>query len=169
MAVGTPPVHGAPELDTELDSDSDIADLYDYDVPEAVTTRKIRTEYHPNSRKSTKTHSVGDPSHNPSSSAHQSHPEPWSPFFRTREDFVLSEILLESGLSNNLSEKLLELFRLCKTGKGEVTVERVAEFQTAWEHASLKLTPFELSTVDYHGLTQPVTGRGYRSRGYGSG
>ncbi|KAH9029162.1 hypothetical protein EDB85DRAFT_2147471 [Lactarius pseudohatsudake] len=147
MAVGTPPVHGAPELDTELDSDSDIADLYDYDVPEAVTTRKIRTEYHPNSRKSTKTHSVGDPSHNPSSSAHQSRPEPWSPFFRTREDFVLSEILLESGLSNNLSEKLLELFRLCKTGKGEVTVERVAEFQTAWEHASLKLTPFELSTV----------------------
>ncbi|KAH9061804.1 hypothetical protein EDB83DRAFT_2506592 [Lactarius deliciosus] len=138
MAVGTSPVHGAPELDTELDSDSDIA---------AVTIRKIRTEYHPNSRKSTKTRSVDDPSHNPSSSAHQSHPEPWAPFFRTREDFVLSEILLESGLSNNLSEKLLELFRLCKTGKGEVTVERLAEFQTAWEHASLKLTPFELSTV----------------------
>ncbi|KAH9007984.1 hypothetical protein EDB83DRAFT_2509248 [Lactarius deliciosus] len=113
----------------------------------AVTIRKIRTEYHPNSRKSTKTRSVDDPSHNPSSSAHQSHPEPWAPFFRTREDFVLSEILLESGLSNNLSEKLLELFRLCKTGKGEVTVERLAEFQTAWEHTSLKLTPFELSTV----------------------
>ncbi|KAH9066101.1 hypothetical protein EDB83DRAFT_2506347 [Lactarius deliciosus] len=109
--------------------------------------RKIRTEYHPNSRKSTKTRSVDDPSHNPSSSAHQSHPEPWAPFFGTREDFVLSEILLESGLSNNLSKKLLELFRLCKTGKGEVTVEHLAEFQTAWEHASLKLTPFELSTV----------------------
>ncbi|KAH9172732.1 hypothetical protein EDB89DRAFT_2114096 [Lactarius sanguifluus] len=113
----------------------------------AVTTRQIRTEYHPNSRKPTKTRSVDNPSHNPSSSAHQPRPQPWSPFFRTREDFVLSEILLESGLSNNLSEKLLELFRLCKTGKGEVTVERLAEFQTAWEHASLKLTPFELSTV----------------------
>ncbi|KAH8988658.1 hypothetical protein EDB86DRAFT_2808294 [Lactarius hatsudake] len=63
------------------------------------------------------------------------------------EDFMLSEILLESGLSNNLSEKLLELFRLCKTGKGEVMVEHLAEFQTTWEHASLKLTPFELYTV----------------------
>ncbi|KAH9161889.1 hypothetical protein EDB89DRAFT_1913610, partial [Lactarius sanguifluus] len=102
MAIGTPPVHGAPELDTELDSDSDIADLYDYDIPEAVTTRQIRTEYHPNSRKPTKTRSVDNP------------PQP-----QMREDFVLSEILLESGLSNNLSEKLLELFRLCKTGKGE--------------------------------------------------
>ncbi|KAH9168214.1 hypothetical protein EDB89DRAFT_2115405 [Lactarius sanguifluus] len=97
--------------------------------------------------KPTKTRSVDNPSHNPSSSAHQPRPQPWSPFFRMREDFVLSEILLESGLSNNLSEKLLELFRLCKTGKGEVTVECLAEFQTAWEHALLKLTPFELSTV----------------------
>ncbi|KAH8991412.1 hypothetical protein EDB86DRAFT_3183167 [Lactarius hatsudake] len=157
MAVGTLPAHGgfaAPKLDVE--PDSDVEDLSDYDtldnstVPNRTMTRRsIRTEYHPNSRRPTKTHYVDDPSHNPrsSESARQSNPEPWTPFFRTCEDFVLSEILLESGLSNNLSEKLLELFRLCKTGKGEVTVERLSEFQTAWEHASLKLTPFEVSTV----------------------
>ncbi|KAH8984062.1 hypothetical protein EDB86DRAFT_3066194 [Lactarius hatsudake] len=119
-------------------------------VPNRTTTRRsIRTEYHPNSRRPTKTHYVDDPSHNPrsSESTRQANPEPWTPFFRTHEDFMLSKILLESGLSNNLSEKLLELFRLCKTGKGEVTVERLSEFQTAWEHASLKLTPFEVSTV----------------------
>ncbi|KAH9161604.1 hypothetical protein EDB89DRAFT_2080510 [Lactarius sanguifluus] len=154
-AVGTSPAHGgftAPELDSE--SDSDIEDLSNYDtldnstVPNRTTTRRsIRTEYHPNSRRPTKTHYVDDPSHNPRSSPRQSNPEPWAPFFKTREDFMLSEILLESGLSNNLSEKLLELFRLCKTGKGEVTVERLSEFQIAWEHASLKLTPFEVSTV----------------------
>ncbi|KAH8980970.1 hypothetical protein EDB86DRAFT_2813253 [Lactarius hatsudake] len=109
-------------------------DLSDYDtldnstVPNRTTTRRsIRTKYHPNSRRPTKTHYVDDPSHNPrsSESACQSNPEPWTPFFRTREDFVLSEILLESGLSNNLSEKLLELFRLCKTGKGEFEVSTV--------------------------------------------
>jgi len=56
---------------------------------------------------------------------------------------MLSEIILEGSLSNNLSVKLIELFKLCRTGMGEVTVSKISEFQTTWEHALLKLNPYE--------------------------
>ncbi|KAH9032560.1 hypothetical protein EDB85DRAFT_2233424 [Lactarius pseudohatsudake] len=117
-------------------------------VPNSATHRAIRTEYHPNSHRPTKVHGVDDPSHAPRrTSTRQPYSEPWSPFFQTREDFLLAEIFLQSGLGNEYSDRILKVFDLCNTGKGKVTLSKISEVHTAWERASLKLTPFELSTV----------------------
>ncbi|KAH9036799.1 hypothetical protein EDB85DRAFT_2288078 [Lactarius pseudohatsudake] len=128
-AIGTLPAHEhsiAAELDTQLDI----------------------MEYHPNSRRPTKVHGVDDPSHTPRcTSTHQPYSKPWSPFFQTCEDFLLAEIFLQSGLGNEYSDRILKVFDLCNAGKGKVTLSKISEVHTAWECASLKLTPFELSTV----------------------
>ncbi|KAH9039002.1 hypothetical protein EDB85DRAFT_1860186 [Lactarius pseudohatsudake] len=117
-------------------------------VPNSATHRAIRTEYHPNSRRPTKVHGVDDPSHAPRrTSTRQPYSEPWSPFFQTREDFLLAEIFLQSGLGNEYSDRILKVFDLCNAGKGKVTLSKISEVHTAWERASLKLTPFESSTV----------------------
>ncbi|KAH8991781.1 hypothetical protein EDB86DRAFT_3065116 [Lactarius hatsudake] len=109
---------------------------------------EIRTEYHPNSRRPTKVHGVDDPSHAPRrTSTCQPYSEPWSPFFQTREDFLLAEIFLQSGLGNEYSDRILKVFDLCNAGKGKVTLSKILEVHTAWERASLKLSPFESSTV----------------------
>ncbi|KAH9038489.1 hypothetical protein EDB85DRAFT_2287447 [Lactarius pseudohatsudake] len=108
-AIGTLPAYEhsiAAELDTQLD----ITAPYPLDEPAAVpnsaTHRAIRTEYHPNSRRPTK-----------------------------------------SGLGNEYSDRILKVFDLCNAGKGKVTLSKISEVHTAWERASLKLTPFESSTV----------------------
>ncbi|KAH9010864.1 hypothetical protein EDB84DRAFT_1570105 [Lactarius hengduanensis] len=150
-AIGTLPAYEhsiAAELDTQLD----ITAPYPLDEPAAVpnsaTHRAIRTEYHPNSRRPTKVHGVDDPSHTPRcTSTRQPYSEPWSPFFQTREDFLLVEIFLQSGLGNEYSDRILKVFDLCNAGKGKVTLSKISEVHTTWERASLKLTPFESSTV----------------------
>ncbi|KAH9001527.1 hypothetical protein EDB92DRAFT_1788816 [Lactarius akahatsu] len=122
-------------------------------VPNSATRREIRTEYHPNSCRPTKVHGVNDPSHAPQrTSTRQSYSEPWSPFFQTRKDFLLAEIFLQSGLGNEYSDRILKVFDLCNAGKGKVTLSKISEVHTAWECASLKLSPmspraFESSTV----------------------
>ncbi|KAH9034230.1 hypothetical protein EDB85DRAFT_2088344 [Lactarius pseudohatsudake] len=158
-AIGTLPAHEhsiAAELDTQLDITApyplDEPAPYPLDEPAAVpnsaTHRAIRTEYHPNSRRPTKVHGVDDPSHAPRrTSTRQPYSEPWSPFFQTREDFLLAEIFLQSGLGNEYSDRILKVFDLCNAGKGKVTLSKISEVHTAWERASLKLTPFESSTV----------------------
>jgi hypothetical protein len=47
---------------------------------------------------------------------------PWWPFLHTHEDFLLSEFILESGLNNELPEKLFKLINLCISEKGTLTV-----------------------------------------------
>lgn len=67
--------------------------------------------------------------------------EPWLPFFETREDFLLAEVILEGCLGSELSDRLLKIFDTCNAGKGRVTLKNFQQLQTAWERASLKLSP----------------------------
>jgi hypothetical protein len=106
-----------------------------------ATTSHIQTQYHPKSGRPTKIHRIDDPSHAPLPSTYQPDPEPWSPFFATHEDFLVSEILLEGSLGKDLSDRLLKIFKLVHAGTGRVTLSTFSEVQTAWDHASVQLTP----------------------------
>ncbi|KAI9441949.1 hypothetical protein BJY52DRAFT_1195036 [Lactarius psammicola] len=136
-AIGAPPVYErpiTPELDTQWDTAASHHALDDSEsttVPNSTAVREIRMEYHPHSGRPTKTCCVDDPSYASRPSTYQPPSKPWLPFFKTREDYMLSEVILEGSLSNDLSKRLIKIFTLCRTG----------------EHASEKLTPFELSRV----------------------
>ncbi|KAF8268010.1 hypothetical protein EI94DRAFT_1801019 [Lactarius quietus] len=149
MAIETPSDHvyyTTPEPD--VDAQPGVSALDDpTPVSDNARTNHIRTEYHPNSGKSAKMVHVDDPSYDTSSTS-KPLPEPWSPFFVMHEDFLVSEILLEGALNKDLCNRLLMIFKLCHAGKGRVTLSNFSQVETAWEHASVKLTPFELSTTD---------------------
>ncbi|KAH8981154.1 hypothetical protein EDB86DRAFT_2977268 [Lactarius hatsudake] len=66
--------------------------------------------------------------------------EPWRPFFKMREDFLFSEVLMEVGMNKDRTERLIEVVRLCIEGKGSLTLSNYSDFPGAWERASLQLT-----------------------------
>ncbi|KAI0271244.1 hypothetical protein BC834DRAFT_818216 [Gloeopeniophorella convolvens] len=108
----------------------------------------MRTVYHPNSGRPVSEHTSRHPGSAHGESARPILPdEPWKPFFNTREDFLLSEILLESGMNKGHSDRLLRLIQACISGKGKLTLSNYSEVQAAWQRASQKLTPFECETV----------------------
>ena len=110
-------------------------------VPVSAPINGIRTEYHPNSGRPTATRTTNDPSVAPPPSDYPLKSEPWSPFFETREDFIISEVILEGALGSELVDKLLKVFDLCHAGKGKVTLKNFSQVQTAVQRASMKLSP----------------------------
>jgi hypothetical protein len=106
-----------------------------------VPIDEIQTTYHPGSRRPSVTRRFEEYQHSMRVSSSVFPDKPWWPFFHSREDFLLSEILLEGGLSNELSERLIKLMNVCISGKGTLTISRYSEVLAAWERASLKLTP----------------------------
>jgi hypothetical protein len=98
----------------------------------------VRTEYHPRSRRPAKVCLLDD--YDTSSNQGCSVAEPWWLFFKTREDFLFSEILHHGHLNNDLSERLIKLVNLCLAGKGVFTIKRHADIEGAWERASSRLT-----------------------------
>ncbi|KAI0258987.1 hypothetical protein BC834DRAFT_1020051 [Gloeopeniophorella convolvens] len=109
----------------------------------------MRTTYHPNSRRPTAEHASRHPSGARAESTHTIpfSDEPWKPFFNSHEDFLFSEILLESGMNKERANRLIKLFRKCINGDGTFTLSNYSDVQAAWERASEKLTPFECDTV----------------------
>ena len=97
------------------------------------TAPGYKKEYHPNRNRRAPIRRVDDPSHVPLPSSAQPNPEPWSPFFTTRGDFLVSEIIIEGSLNKHLSDKLLEIFELCRAGKERVTLSNFSEVETAWD------------------------------------
>jgi hypothetical protein len=100
-----------------------------------------RINYHPRSGKPSEAYRPKAYSARKRSSRDKPDSKFWWPFFKTREDFLISEILIDSGLSNAQLDKLLKLINRCINGKGTLTLSRHADLQAAWDHASLKLTP----------------------------
>jgi len=106
------------------------------DVADDPTINYIRTEYHPGSGKAAKIcpYEENDPSrsHQPSA-RHTCVADPWWPFYNTREDFLLSEVLREGSLSNEQMDKLLKVIKRCLSGKGSLMFTTHADVQAAWE------------------------------------
>jgi hypothetical protein len=104
----------------------------------------IRTEYHPSSGKAAETcpYEEYDSSQPRQSSVHRMRvADPWWPFYNTREDFLLSEVLREGNLSNDQTDKLINIIKQCLSGKGSLTFTTHADVQAARKRASLRLTP----------------------------
>ena len=121
--------------------DADPASLAN--ITDDATPDEIRTEYHPRSRRPAK---VGHVNSEYGASTQRERPAlaPWWPFFRTREDFLVAEILLKSHLARDKSDKLIKIIDSCVNGKGLFTLKGILDVEGAWDQASLKLAPVSL-------------------------
>jgi hypothetical protein len=118
-----------------------------------ATINEIRTAHHP------KTHQVpkirrskghGSSHHtstHPSGSSVQMPLSHWWPYFRTCEDFLIAEIIMESGLSEEQSDKLIKLIHRCIEGKGSLTFSSFEDVEAARERASMKMTLVSLRVI----------------------
>jgi hypothetical protein len=66
--------------------------------------------------------------------------KPWWPYFNSREDFELAELMLDASLSQKQCNKLLDIIRRCAKGSGSVTLSGYSDLQSRWESASSLLT-----------------------------
>jgi len=110
------------------------------DVTSGGTTDKIRTEYHPRSRKRAKVCSLEEYG---SEFTHRRCPtfiEPWWPDFNSREDFLYAELVLQANMSSDVSDKLIKLINWCLDGKGAFTLKGHADVENAWKRASPRVT-----------------------------
>jgi len=83
----------------------------------------IITEYHPSSKRPATVERFHEYGMEASSAPQPLCPqpldsEPWRPYFETRQDFELAEIILEGGLDSKRSDALIKLINLCIEGKG---------------------------------------------------
>jgi hypothetical protein len=113
------------------------------DVTDDAATSEIRTEYHPRSRRPAKV-SHFDSGYGASTQRQRPTPSSWWPFFRSREDFLIAEILLKSHLPRDESDMLIKLIDACVNGKGLFTLKGILDVEAAWDRASLKLAPVSL-------------------------
>ncbi|KAI0284933.1 hypothetical protein BC826DRAFT_1189767 [Russula brevipes] len=140
-----------PELCNPLETADPQPNTPQPDVVRGAAISEFRVEYHPRSQKHVKPevyrseeyHSAYQPSPQPP----RGDSNPWGPFFNTREDFLVAELLLEAGMNKEQSERLIKIIGRCVSGKGTFTLARYADIESAWERASINLTPFEKSVV----------------------
>ncbi|KAI9445865.1 hypothetical protein H4582DRAFT_2052018 [Lactarius indigo] len=81
--------------------------------------------------------SVGLIIYSPSNTRRRTNPpphktEPWRPFFRTREDFVFSEVLMEIGVTKDQYDRLSKIVGTCIDGKGTLTLLAYPDMMGAW-------------------------------------
>jgi hypothetical protein len=110
------------------------------DATSGATTDKIRTEYHPRSRKRAKVCGLEEYG---SEFTHRRRPtfiEPWWPDFNSQEDFLYAELVLQANMSSDISDKLIKLINRCLDGKGAFTLKGHADVENAWKRASPRVT-----------------------------
>jgi hypothetical protein len=66
---------------------------------------------------------------------------PWKPFFKSREDFEIAEVLMKVGAREADCNRILKAFRRCLDGKGSLNLNKYSDVRHAWERASAQLTP----------------------------
>jgi len=112
--------------------------------------------YHPHSGRAAETQLLDGLSRKPSPPRNL---EPWSPFFKSREDFEISEVLMKVGMCKGDCDHLLKVFRRCLDGKGSFNLTKYSEVRSAWERASSQLTPFKYDqiSVPYNGENRTFT------------
>jgi hypothetical protein len=112
------------------------------------TIDEFTTQFHPHSGRPLETQTFMDYSYKHGSSRLPPvNAEPWRPFFNTREDFELAEILMEAGVSKGHSDRLLKLFKKCLSGNGALTYSNYSDIKNSWDRAAAQLTPVSLITI----------------------
>ncbi|KAF7967708.1 hypothetical protein HWV62_33335 [Athelia sp. TMB] len=122
-------------------------------LPEPLETRKddIRTEYHPKTGCAACVAHFDEYGREETTSSTRSIDEtPWAPFFRTRLDFELAEVMQEAALNREQISRLISLIhqaRLHKDGEG-FTITSYSDLKSSWDNAAAVLSvPFVPRTV----------------------
>ncbi|KAA1476942.1 hypothetical protein DENSPDRAFT_758082, partial [Dentipellis sp. KUC8613] len=108
----------------------------------------IHTQYHPKSKRHAVTaHFDEYRQYREQATVVPESNTPWSPYFKTVEDFSIAEILRDAALSEDQCDRLLKVIRSCLDGQGKCTFTSYKDVQAAWDRASNVLTNFEQTTV----------------------
>lgn len=105
------------------------------------TPMNFQVIYHSNSGLSSKSTNFDDYMETISAaSSPLTQEKPWWPYFNSREDFELAELMLEASLSQKQCNRLLNIIQKCAKGSGSVTLSSYGDMQSRWESASSLLT-----------------------------
>lgn len=102
----------------------------------------IKVEYHPSSGIATSIHAFDAFERYPaatSGSIPLPDEHPWRPF-KSRLEFEVAEIILEIGLNNERTDRLIKLFHRCAIGKEKMTFKNHKDIHNLWEAASHRIT-----------------------------
>ena len=104
-------------------------------------TVNFKVEYHSNSGLSSQTANFDDYLEKRSTaSLPLTQEKPWWPYFNSREDFKLAELMLEASLSHKQCNRLLDIIQKCSKALGSVTLSSYGDMESRWETASSLLT-----------------------------
>ncbi|EDQ99267.1 uncharacterized protein LACBIDRAFT_335192 [Laccaria bicolor S238N-H82] len=126
--------------------DSDIPNLDDNMSPTTnpVTIDPIlddiKVEYHPQSGKPTHVYHFEDYTTSSEGTANMPvDPEPWRPF-RSRLDFEIAELILNTHMNKSQTNQLLSLIHQCIQRPSEFTLENSTDLECVWENARMART-----------------------------
>lgn len=95
----------------------------------------IKIEFHPKSGRPTQIFSFDEfQRRRPTAKPVPVHPEPWKPF-RTRLDFEIAELMLDSNMNSEQSGTLLSLIRRVLEQPGNFTLSGTDDLEKVWDHA----------------------------------
>ncbi|KAF7973288.1 hypothetical protein HWV62_15663 [Athelia sp. TMB] len=119
-------------------------------LPEPLETRKddIRTEYHPRTGRAARVARFDEYGREETTPSTRPIDEtPWAPFFRTRLDFELAEVMQEAALNREQISRLISLIHQAgshKDGQG-FTITSYSDLKTSWDNAAAVLsTPHDM-------------------------
>lgn len=101
----------------------------------------FQVEYHPNSGLPSQTMNYYDYIEATNASSPSStQKKPWWPYFNSRDDFELAELMLEASLTQRQCNKLLDIIQRCSKGLGSVSLSNYSDVQSRWQNAASLLT-----------------------------
>lgn len=134
-------------LDSMLDNDLGKLQLKQYasiniildngmDAANAHTVQldDIKIEYHPKSGMREKVFRFHDYTDARPAPSHPPDPEPWKPF-RTRLDFEIADLLLDTRMNKKQSSRLLSLIHRCIKDPQSFTLSDSDDLDKVWSHA----------------------------------
>jgi len=116
-------------------------------ITDGATTNDFQTEYHPRSHRLAKVSCVNLEEYGASTRCQCPTLIPWWPFFRSLEDFLVSEILLKCHLSKDQLDRLIKIINSCVNRKGLFTLKSFSDVEAVWDQALMKLAPVSLRAV----------------------
>ncbi|KAF9060741.1 hypothetical protein BDP27DRAFT_1452568 [Rhodocollybia butyracea] len=140
-----------PEQDISLETNTFESDPQhdDQEFEDEIQHDDIKVEYHPHSgRKSSIQHfedfefkkNGSEEAHPPLSSA------PWHPW-RSRMDFEVASLALESHMNEKQTNKLIDLLNCAARGHDAFTLKNYAEMQSTWDLSAERLTKFQKEEI----------------------
>lgn len=126
---------GQEAMRSDLGSPSSNGDQGDHASEGPYQVDDVKIEYHPKSGRPVQILGFDEfQRRRPRARPVPVHPEPWKPF-RTRLDFELAELMLDSNMNAEQSGTLLSLIRKVLEQPGNFTLSNTDDLEKVWDHA----------------------------------